>query len=167
MIFRLKPTYITDHVTNINLTDLKTEGIKGLMFDLDNTLMAPKTCKLTEDIANWLEIVQKDFKIAIISNNPHDFYIEQAAEIVGCPAYGKADKPRTAIASRALKDLDLIPDQTAMVGDRILTDILLGERLGLVTILVDPLIKNEEIILFKVLRRLERILIQTPAKMFT
>ncbi|MCK7484503.1 MAG: hypothetical protein MZU97_02350 [Bacillus subtilis] len=37
----LKPTYIVEHVTDINLDDLKADGIKGLLFDLDNTLMRP------------------------------------------------------------------------------------------------------------------------------
>ena len=167
MVFRLKPTYIVEHVTDINLEDLKNEGIRGLVFDLDNTLMPPKTGTLAENVKEWLDIVRKDFKIAIVSNNPRLMYIEQAAKEACCPAYGKAGKPRTDIAAKALKNMDLLPDQVAMVGDRPLTDIWVGQRLGLITILVDPLIKHEEIIIVKFLRRLERIFVHPPRKFFS
>lgn len=165
MVF-LKPTYIVEHVTDINLEDLKKEGIKGLMFDLDNTLMAPHAGQLTADIASWLEEVKENFKIVILSNNPHEFYIEKAAEEIGCPAYGKAGKPNVKTALIALKEMDLLPSQVAMIGDRPLTDIWVGQRLKLVTILVDPLIKKEEIAIVKVLRRLERIFIAGEKKIF-
>lgn len=167
MPFRLRPTYIVEHVTDINLEDLKEEGVKGLLFDLDNTLMAPKTGMLTQDVANWLEIVKKEFQIAILSNNPHQPYIEVAAEQIGCIAYGKADKPRRAIALKALKELDLIPSQVAIVGDRPLTDIWVGQRLGMITVLVDPLIKHEESAIVQFLRKLERIFIKSPSKFFS
>ena len=167
MPFRLRPTYIVEHVTDINLEDLKGEGIKGLLFDLDNTLMAPKSAVLTADVAQWIEVVRKDFQIAIVSNNPHQLYIEKAAEIIGCTAYGKADKPRRSVALRALKDLELLPEQVAMVGDRPLTDIWVGQRLGLYTILVDPLIKHQESNIIKTLRKLERIFIKSPKKEFS
>lgn len=165
-MFRLKPTYIVEHVTDINLDDLKDEGIKGLIFDLDNTIMAPKTGEFTEDIMDWLNIVRNDFKIAIVSNNPHEEYIENASKVACCPAYSKAGKPRTGVAAKALKDLNLLPHQVAMVGDRPLTDVWMGQRLGLITILVDPLIKYQEIPIVKLLRKLERIFIQPAGKSF-
>jgi HAD superfamily phosphatase (TIGR01668 family) len=167
MRIRLKPTYIVERVTDINLEDLKADGVKGLIFDLDNTIMAPKAGALSDDISNWLELVKKDFKISVVSNNPHQKYLEKACEILGCPVYGKAKKPRTGVASIALKEMDLLPNEVCMIGDRPLTDIWVGQRLGLITILVDPLIKHEEIILYKILRRLERIVIESPRKFFT
>jgi len=156
-----------EHVTDITLEDLKSDGIKGLMFDLDNTLMAPHSGQLTADISEWLEKVKENFKIAILSNNPHECYIEKAAEEIGCPAYGKAGKPDVKAAVIALKEMDLLPEQVAMVGDRPLTDIWVGQKLKLVTILVDPLIKHREMAVVKFLRKLERIFIKKPQKIFT
>ncbi|OGI05136.1 MAG: hypothetical protein A2104_07405 [Candidatus Melainabacteria bacterium GWF2_32_7] len=167
MVFRLNPTYVVEHVTDINLEDLRAEGIQGLIFDLDNTLMAPKTCELSKEVEGWLEIVKNDFKISIVSNNPHKHYVEEAAQLIGAPAYAKAKKPGTLIAARALKEMDLLPSQVAMIGDRPLTDIWVGQRLGLITILVDPLIKHEEIAIVKFLRKLERIFIESPKKIFS
>jgi len=167
IMFRLKPTYIVERVTDINLEDLKEEGIKGIIFDLDNTLMPPKTANLPEDISDWLDNVKNFFKIAIVSNNPHEIYLQKAKVKLNCPMYGKAQKPRRAVALKAIKDLDLLPSQVVIVGDRPLTDILVGQRLGIFTILVDPLIKREETAIVKFLRKLERIFIKSPHKKFT
>ncbi len=167
MPFRLKPTYIVERVTDINLHDLMDDNIKGLIFDLDNTIMPPKTGILPEDIAEWLEIAKLDFKIAILSNNPCSVYVKEAGEKVGCIAIEKAAKPRRKAAVKALKDLDLIPSQVVIIGDRPLTDILVGQRLGLITILVDPIMKQKENRLFKFLRKLERLFVSAPKKSFS
>lgn len=167
MTFRLKPTYIVERVTDINLEDLKEENIKGMIFDLDNTIMPPKTGIFPEDIAQWLEIVKIDFKIAILSNNPCPAYVKEAGEKVGCIAIEKADKPRRKAAVKALKDLDLLPSQVVMIGDRPLTDILVGQRLGLTTILVDPIMKKQENSFIQCLRKLEKLFVSSPKKIFS
>jgi len=167
MRLRLKPTYVVERVTDINLQELKDDGIKGLIFDLDNTLMPPKSCVLPEDIELWLEKAKIDFKIAILSNNPNLSYVKEAGERIGCIAFHKAGKPRKKAAVKALKELDLIPSQVVMVGDRPLTDVWLGQRLGLITILVDPLIKQKEARIIKLLRKLERLFISSPRKTFS
>lgn len=166
-MLKLKPTYIVERVTDINLDDLKDESIKGLIFDLDNTLMHPQTAHLPEDIEKWLEVVKNDFKIAILSNNPYTNYVREAGERVGCVAYEKANKPRRRAALKALRDLDLLPEQVAIIGDRPLTDIWVGHRLGMVTILVDPLLKHEEMWIIKNLRNLEKIFITKALRKFT
>jgi len=166
-VLKLKPTYIVEHVTDINLEDLKNDNIRGLILDLDNTIMPPKSMVFPENIARWLELVKNDFKIAILSNNPHKNYVRNAGELAGCAAYEKAGKPRRAAAIKALKDLDLLPEQVVMVGDRPLTDIWVGQRIGIVTILVDPLMKREEIHFIKFLRKLERFFITSPLKKFS
>lgn len=152
----LKPNIITKNVKDLNLEELKAKGIKGFIFDLDNTIMKPDTGYFTEDIQAWLNEVEKDFKIAIVSNNPRPDYEKKVREIVDYPIYFKAAKPSRKFVRLALKDLGLEPSEAAMVGDRPLTDIFVGQRLGMTTILVDPLIKHQEPILFKILRKAER-----------
>jgi uncharacterized protein len=166
MPLRLKPTYIVDRVTDIDLEELRDENIKGLIFDLDNTLMPPKTCILPEDIAEWIIKAKVDFKIAILSNNPNKSYVQEAGEQIGCIAFDKANKPRRKAALLALKQMELIPSQVVMVGDRPLTDILVGQRLGIITILVDPIMKQKEAGIIKFLRKLERLFVSPPKKSF-
>jgi len=167
MPLRLKPTYIVERVTDIDLEELKDENIKGLIFDLDNTLMPPKTCIFPEDIAKWLDKAKVDFKIAILSNNPDKLYVKEAGEQIGCIAFEKAGKPRRKAALLALKNLGLIPSQVVMVGDRPLTDIWVGQRLGIITILVDPIMKHKEARIIKFLRKMERLFVSSPKKSFS
>jgi hypothetical protein len=156
MLFKLKADFILNHVTEINIEDLKSRGIKGLIFDLDNTIMAPRTGTLSGDVEEWLKNVKEDFKIAVVSNNRKENYIENAAKVIGCPVYGKAKKPRTGTIRVTLSQMGLKPQEVAIVGDRPLTDIWVGKRLGAITILVDPLIKDKESKVVKLLRKLER-----------
>lgn len=152
----LKADIITQNVKDLNLEELKAQGIKGFVFDLDNTIMKPDTGYFTEDIEAWLSEVEKDFKIAIVSNNPRPDYAKKVKSIVTYPVYFNASKPRRKFVIAALKDLGIDPSEACMVGDRPLTDIWVGQRLGMKTILVDPLIKHQEPILFKILRKAER-----------
>lgn len=152
----LKANIITQNVKDLNLEELKAKGVKAFVFDLDNTIMKPDTGYFTEDIEAWLKEVEKDFKIAIVSNNPRPDYAAKVREIVDYPTYFKAGKPSRKYVRMALQELGIDPKEAAMVGDRPLTDIWVGQRLGMTTILVDPLIKHQEPVLFKILRKAER-----------
>ena len=165
-MLKLKPTYIVECVTDINLEDLRGNNIKGIIFDLDNTIMHPKTSYIPEDIEQWLDIVKKDFKIAIVSNNPYTDYVKDAGERIGCAAYEKAGKPRRKAVFKALKDLDLLPEHVVIIGDRPLTDIWVGQRCGMSTILVDALRKNQEMYIIKILRKIERFFITSALSSF-
>ncbi len=167
MFLKLKPTYITDHVTSINFEDLIQEGIKGLIFDLDNTIMKPRTGKLTEDIREWLNQAKEHFLLAVVSNNPHKDYMEEVEKEVGIPVYYRAKKPRRGATLKAIKDMKLLPSEVAMVGDRTLTDIFVGQRIGLVTILVDPLMKYQEPAFIRLCRKFERLFIHPAKKVFS
>lgn len=158
-LIRLKPAYIKEIVTDIDINALKDDGIKGFIFDLDNTIMAPKSAFYDEKILEWLNGISKDFKIAVVSNNSNQQYMDKVREISNFPIYANAGKPSRKKVLEALKEMELLPEQVAMVGDRPLTDIWVGVRLGMTTILVDPLMKHKENKLIKFLRRLERMFI--------
>ncbi len=148
------------HVTDINLQDLWDHGIRGFIFDLDNTIMAPRSCALEDDVASWLQKVEEmGFKAIVVSNNPIALYTEKAEKVLNMPVIGNAAKPRRKSLYRALEIIQLQPYEVAVVGDRPLTDIWGGQRLGAKTILVDPLTKHQEHSIVKVLRKLERLFI--------
>ena len=152
----LKADFVLENVLNIDLEEMKKRGVKGFVFDLDNTLMAPNTGVFREDIKAWLDILMQEFKVAIVSNNPIPSYEKKVREVVDIPIYFKAGKPRRKYVKEALKELGILPKEAAMVGDRPLTDIWVGQRLHMVTILVDPLRKHHEHQVIKFLRSLER-----------
>jgi HAD superfamily phosphatase (TIGR01668 family) len=157
----VKPSLIIADITGIDLAALKASGIRGFIFDLDNTIMAPHTGVLEERIESWLAILQAEgFKCLVLSNNKEAEYCQVAEKVLNIPVISHAAKPRRAKFRQALDMLGLLPIEVAMVGDRPLTDIWVGQRMGAYTILVDPLIKHSEKPYIKVLRRLERLFVQ-------
>lgn len=156
----LKPSLIIEDITTIDLESLRACGVKGFIFDLDNTIMAPQACALEPRIEAWLTILQAEgFRCLVLSNNKRAEYCRQAEILLNIPVISHAAKPRRAKFRQALEMLGLNADEVAMVGDRPLTDIWVGQRMGAYTILVDPLIKRSEKTYIRFLRGLERMFI--------
>ncbi|MDO5436808.1 MAG: YqeG family HAD IIIA-type phosphatase [bacterium] len=157
---RIKPDYNLESIYDIDVNELKNKGIKGIFFDLDSTVMQSKTGKFTKKTLDFLNSLQKDFKVAIISNNHKKGYIDKVQKISPVKVYGNARKPDVKILKIACFELGLEVKEVAMVGDRPLTDILAGKKVGMKTILVDSISKNEEGILVRFVRFLERLTVK-------
>jgi len=150
------PTVIAPTTTDISVGQLQALGIKGIIFDLDNTLMAPHSGILSQEVAVWLdELRQAGFKLICVSNNKRQTYCQMAEQLLGMPVLHYARKPSPVKLLEALELLALCPLEVAVMGDRPLTDIWGGERIGAQTILVAPLIKDLEPFYIKGLRWLE------------
>jgi len=157
----LKPTYLIDgDVTDVDLDRLKSDGIKGIIFDLDSTLLAPHSGQLTDEVKSWLDKARENFKLAIVSNNKKDPYIDHARYLLDMPTIGHAAKPRRRAFLQALDLLELQPSEVAVIGDRPLTDVLGGLRAGMKTILVWPLKTMNEPSWITFFRKLERCIIK-------
>ncbi|MDO5307102.1 MAG: YqeG family HAD IIIA-type phosphatase [bacterium] len=151
----LKPDYNLKNIYEINFKELKEQGIKCIMFDLDSTLMISKSGTFLPETLEWFATFSKDFETAILSNNKNTEYINNASKIAPCKVIGNANKPNPKIMSEYLKSLGFVPKQAVMVGDRPLTDILAGKLLGCKTILVGSINPHENLPT-KFIRTLER-----------
>lgn len=157
-----KPTYLIDgDLTDVDLDKLQNDGIKGLILDLDSTLMSPKAGKLTDAAASWLERARSNFKIAIVSNNKNAIYMEQVRLLLDMPVLHTARKPSIKSFVQVLGELQLKASDCAVVGDRPLTDIWGGQRAGMRTILVWPLKHQNEPAWKTLCRKLERCFIKS------
>lgn len=151
----LKPDYNLKNVYEINFEDLKKQGIKCIMFDLDSTVMVSKSANFLPETLDWFNTFLNDFEIAIISNNKNEKYIQNASSIAPCKVVGHANKPNPKIMKDYLESINVLPQNAVMVGDRPLTDILAGKLLGCKTILVGSINPTENIPT-KFVRALER-----------
>jgi HAD superfamily phosphatase (TIGR01668 family) len=157
----LRPTYVVDgDVTDIDLDLLHREGIRGLIFDLDSTLVAPHSGVLTNEVAGWLDRARGMFKVAIVSNNKRSAYVESVKALLDMPCIGMAAKPSTKAFFEVLQLFGLAPHEVAVIGDRPLTDVWGGQRAGMKTILVWPLKSMNEPSWIRVIRRMERVFIR-------
>lgn len=158
----LRPFIIIEDITQLDLDRLKAQGIQGFIFDLDNTLMAPHAGILDAKMQAWLATLKVEgFQCVVVSNNKRAQYVQAVEKVLDFPIIGNAKKPRRKYLRQALRMMNLMPQQIAVVGDRPLTDIWGGQRLGAFTILVDPLTKHKEGFLIKCLRKLERFCVKS------
>ena len=151
----LKPDYNLKNVYEIDFEELKNQGIKCIMFDLDSTVMVSKSANFLPETVEWFNSFIKDFEVAIISNNKNEEYINNASKLAPCRVIGMANKPNPQIMRSYLESIEIKPHEAIMVGDRPLTDILAGKLLGCKTILVGS-INPKENLPTKIVRALER-----------
>lgn len=149
------------YISSLSAVDLKKlyhDGIRGLIVDLDNTLVAWEKEFPAPEAVEWLDAVEKQrLETCILSNSPGR-RVSRLSEELGVPAVSKAIKPRKRAFREAICILDLPPNQCAVIGDQLLTDILGGNRMGLYTILVVP-VSEKEFFTTRIVRRLERFIL--------
>ena len=156
----LKPDYNLENIYSINLEELKQLGIQAILFDLDSTIMASKSATYTPKTVEQLNNVRKDFFIGVVSNNKSEEYISKVRAISDFPLLFKASKPSTKEVKKFLHEHNLDAKNCALVGDRPLTDVLCGKRLGCKTILVDSITADTETKIVRLARKLERLCIR-------
>ncbi len=139
------PNEYVEDIYKIDLEKLKEHGIKGIITDLDNTLIAWDQPYATEELKSWFEKVKSQgFQIVVVSNNNKE-RTGAFAEPLNLPFVHRAKKPFSQGYKRALQKMNLSQDEAVMVGDQLMTDIFGGNRVGLHTILVVPIVKTDGI----------------------
>ncbi|MEY3298618.1 MAG: hypothetical protein RLZZ597_1878 [Cyanobacteriota bacterium] len=114
-------------------------NLKGLILDVDDTLVPLRQAESDPDLGTWMASIKTVGDVWLVSNNVNSSRIKRIATPLEVPYLTSAGKPSRRKLKLALEAMALPPDQVAMVGDRLLTDVLAGNRLGLFTILVDPM----------------------------
>jgi HAD superfamily phosphatase (TIGR01668 family) len=133
--------YQVKNIQEIPLEQLWQQGIRGLLLDVDNTLTAWRSMQVEQAVCYWLQqVAAAGFRVCILSNSDPD-RVRPIGELLQVPVVYRARKPRRGGFLRACQQLGLPPEQVAMVGDQLFTDIWGANRAGLTSILteiVDP-----------------------------
>lgn len=140
MAFSLIPRILVDSITDLTPELLLQRGVTFLMMDFDNTIV-PYTADIpTEQMEQWLSVMQKsDVTICMVSNSKRDrvrIFCEQHG--ISCIQHARKPFWRVGIQT-ALNRFDVEAKHAAMVGDQIYTDVLGGNSAGAVSILVRPI----------------------------
>ena len=155
MLKNLVPDLYVHDISAIDIEKLKLSGITAVILDLDNTLDSHETKRPSARAMHFLEKLKENgFLICIISNGKKP-RVETYLNGLHIPFVADAGKPLKKSYCRALDVLGCIPKETAFVGDQIFTDTWGANRMGLTTILVEP-IKAFENPFFYIKRALEQ-----------
>lgn len=157
------PNEFVKDVYEISPEKLKQRGVKGIITDLDNTLIEWNRPNATPKLIEWLTSMRdNDIKVTIISNNKEE-RVKLFSDPLQLPFIHRARKPLLTAFQRALRKMDVKPDEVVVIGDQLLTDILGGNRLKLYTILVVPVANSDgwstrfnRVIEKRILNRLKR-----------
>lgn len=156
MLSLFKPDQVFESVVEITPRWLKDRGIEGIIIDLDNTTIPWGEWEFRQDLHEWTKTMHRSgVKLCILSNGRRRRVSILAQKLQVPYIYGRR-KPRKSAFLRALSILNTQFHRTAVIGDQLFTDVLGGNRLGLLTILVSPLSENE-FIGTKFMRYLEKV----------
>lgn len=111
---------------------LKKEGIKLLLCDLDNTLRLHSEKEPADELADWIEDCKKaGITIMIVSNNGRKKMMQKFCEPIGVDCVWWAGKPLSKKLTEARESRGFKPEETAMLGDKITTDVWAAKFAGI------------------------------------
>ena len=151
------PGEYLDSTYLINFEKLYIDGYRGLIFDIDNTLVEHGVAADQRAIDLFVKLRKIGFHTCLISNNQEP-RVKPFADKVKTMFVSNAHKPSTINYIKAMRLMSTDKKNTIFIGDQLFTDVWGANRAGIRTILVRPINKKEEIqIVFK--RYLEKIVL--------
>lgn len=157
MFKKLYPTKYLDSSYSIDYEQLYRSGIRGLIYDIDNTLVEHGMPATERAIKLFEQLRSIGFDTCLISNNKEP-RVKPFADAVGSKYVYDAHKPSRKNYIRAMELMGTDTGNTYFIGDQIFTDVYGANRAGIPSILVKPIHPKEEIqIVLK--RKLEKIVL--------
>ena len=141
----------------LNLTPeiIRQYELQGLVLDVDETLVPVTIAFASGELKEWVNQIRPLVKLWLVSNNLSENRIGSIAHSLDLPYYLGAAKPSRRKIRQALQQMDLPPQKVAMVGDRLFTDVIAGNRLGMFSILVEPIVHPNTVMRSHPIRNLE------------
>ena len=137
------PNRHANNVLEIKPEELKERNIKGIITDLDNTLVAWDEPDAPEEIIEWFrKMGEADIEIVIASNN-NENRVKLFSEPLDKSFIHSARKPLALAFQKARKGMGLKKEEIIVVGDQLLTDVLGGNLAGYYTVLVKPIVETD------------------------
>lgn len=137
------PNKHVQSIYDITPTMLKELGIKGVVVDLDNTLVPWNVADATEEVRIWLDHLRKAGLNVFVFSNNNESRVKRFAEPLQIPYLANARKPLLKSFRYVKKKMGISPGQLAVIGDQVLTDVFGGNRFGAYTILVRPIVNSD------------------------
>ena len=142
----------------LSQSDLQKKGIHSLLLDVDGTLINRNSNMIPKDVKSWIRESKEIFSLYLISNNPSKKRISKIAKELNLKYKYNASKPRKKVTLSAIEEIGIEPKNIAIIGDRIFTDIIVGNRCNIKTILVKRLNRDGLPIKFNLTLKIEKLI---------
>ncbi|GAB4137014.1 YqeG family HAD IIIA-type phosphatase [Thermopirellula anaerolimosa] len=140
----LRPTYYFSRISDLSPQWLQSQGLAGLLVDLDSTLKPYRQATVAPEVAAWIRSLQAaGIRLCIVSNGGRNRVSITAGEL-GVPFLARAWKPFPWRCREGVRLLNLEPSAVAMVGDQLFADVWAGYWAGIRTVLIVPLAPEQE-----------------------
>ena len=139
----LLPDEFVNSIFDITPEYLKSKGIRGIITDLDNTLVEWDRPHSTEELVAWLKLHSDAGIKVIIASNNNEQRVKAFAEPIGLPYIFRAKKPLGKAYKNAMAQLNLKNSEVIMVGDQLLTDVFGAKRHKIYSFLVRPVAESD------------------------
>jgi HAD superfamily phosphatase (TIGR01668 family) len=130
-------------ILDIKPIELKEKGIKGIITDLDNTLVEWDRPNATPQLIKWFDEIRKENILVTIVSNNNEERVKAFSDPLQIPFIFRARKPMMPAFHKALSKMGIKKDEAVVIGDQLLTDVLGGNRSGFHTILVVPVAQTD------------------------
>ena len=151
------------NIYEIDYDNLKNKKITTLLFDVDNTITYVDDLNIPKETVELFETLKKqNFKILLFSNN-HEERVKPISEKLNILSISNAEKPTKEAYDNALKKINSKKENSAAIGDQMLSDIIGAKKYGIKAILVDQL-SNENNIKTGLAQKLQKNMLEKLAK---
>lgn len=152
----LYPDLRIEKLADLSKSVLESYKVKTIFLDIDNTLVAKGTLNLALETIEWLNRMKRDFKLALISNNP-SLKTQQIGRELGIEVLNFAMKPFKFRFMFWLKKHDY-EEKIMMIGDQVFTDVLFAKNIDAISVLIKP-ISSKDHYLTQILRKIENLIL--------
>ena len=152
------PYEYVDSAFSINYDELYNKGYRGIIFDIDNTLVHHGDDATKEIEELFKEIHNIGFKTLLLSNN-NEKRVKRFLSNIESLYICNAQKPKTINYLKAIEMMNIKKEETLFIGDQIFTDILGANRSGIANILVKFIQAKDEVRIGK-RRQIERVILK-------
>lgn len=140
------PKKYVPSINEIDFSQLYSDGYKGVLFDVDNTLVPFDCMDAPDELVAFIKGLEKmGYQVGLVSNNSTS-RVAALNRKLNLEMMPNAMKPFTFRLKRILKEIDVAPEKAIFVGDQLFTDVWVGNTMGLYTVLVEPIQKKEQVV---------------------
>lgn len=149
------PDFMFEKFDDVTPEFLKSQNIRYLLIDIDNTLAPYEEPLPNERVCVWFKALEENgIKSVLVSNN-HRERVELFNGNLGLPAFADCKKPSPKRLKKYADTIGAVLNETSALGDQIFTDVWGAKKMGARAILVPP-IRDKKTLFFRAKRLLEK-----------